>query len=146
MVRTDIAGLPVSLAGHTGADSFDDGLYDGVHDSICVVCHTTTSHNNAYSAELLGQGHLPVGGDCTSCHPHGGDPSVRAGFMPNAPPATPSATQVPTETPSPVPAPTETPVPADTATAEPTWTPPPEPTSTDTPGAATATPTNTSTP
>jgi predicted CXXCH cytochrome family protein len=147
MVRSTIAGLPVSLVGHTGSDSFDDGLDDGVHDSICVVCHTTTSHNNVYSTELLGEGHLPVGGDCMSCHPHGGDPSVRAGFMPDSPLATPTDTAVPTETATVTPLPSETPVPADTATAEPTWTPsPPEPTATETPDPAAATPTETATP
>ncbi|MBI5287694.1 MAG: hypothetical protein HY873_01840 [Chloroflexi bacterium] len=151
MLRTSIGGFAVNFARSEGEDSFDDGLDDGVHDSICVVCHTTTSHNNAFSTELRGQGHDPVGGDCMSCHEHGNDPLVRSGFMPGgssgpglvAPQDT--ATPTATETATPVaPTPTETPIPTDTPTMEPTATT--APTETPVPPSETPTPTATPTP
>ena len=142
MIRASINGVPVRLFATSGADSFDDGLDDGVYDSLCVACHTTTLHNNLASPELIGEGHGPVGSDCTSCHTHGDDPADLAGFMP-APP--PSATATATETAAP---PTETPVPSasPTPTATDTAEPPPEPTATPPPTEtatepATATPT-----
>jgi predicted CXXCH cytochrome family protein len=134
MVRTEIGGLAVNFHASSGADSFDDGVDDGLHDSICVVCHATTSHNNVASPELLGQGHNPVGTDCTSCHKHGGSAASRSGFMPvgapsptasptatpTSPPPTPTDTAVPpTETPTPVPSDTPTPAPTDTPTPTP---------------------------
>jgi predicted CXXCH cytochrome family protein len=137
MIRTDIGGLAVNFQATSGSGSFDDGMDNGLHDSICVVCHTTTSHNNVNGPELQGQGHNPVGGDCTSCHKHGGSAASRSGFMPDAT-ATPTATPIPptptdsptptsvpptaTDTPTPVPADTDTPTPTDTSTPTPTET------------------------
>lgn len=152
MVRSSIGGHAVSFAAGSGADSYDDGFGDAQHESICVVCHATTSHNNVFSTELIGEGHGPVGAECTSCHPHGGDPAARAGFMPNAT-ATPTATETmpatpaATETATALPAPTDTPPPP-TATSEPAVTsvPSPEPTPTDTPEPPSPTPTATETP
>ena len=142
MIRTSINGLPVNFTALSGPGSFDDGVDDGQHNSICVVCHTTTAHNSVTSTELIGQGHDPVGGDCMACHPHGGSATSRSGFMPNitltptpTPTGTPSATPLPTDTPLPA-TPTDTPLPAATATDTPTPTDTPVPT--DTP---TATPT-----
>ncbi len=129
MIRSSIGGYDVRLLHESGEDSYDDGLDDGVVDSLCVVCHTTTSHNNVYSAELQGEGHGPVGSDCTSCHRHGSDPAVRAGFMAE-PTTTPTPTPLPTDTPSP----TDTPPPEDTPVA-PTDTPTPTPPPTETPAA-----------
>jgi predicted CXXCH cytochrome family protein len=124
MIRTDIAGLAVNFHASTRADSFDDGMDDGLHDSICVVCHTTTSHNNVNSPELMNEGHDPVGTDCTSCHKHGGSATSRSGFMPDhAATATATPTDTPTETPTPTDTPTETPTPTDTPTETPTPTP-----------------------
>src|SRR5512143_686224 len=91
LIRGSIAGHSVVFLATTGPGSYDDGLDDGQHNSVCVVCHTTTAHNAVTSAELIGQGHNPVGGDCLVCHPHGGDPAVRSGFMPNTT-FTPTAT------------------------------------------------------
>lgn len=127
MIRSTIGDYDVRLLHPTGEDSYDDGLDDGVVDSLCVVCHTTTSHNTIYSPELQGEGHGPVGSDCTACHRHGEDPALRSGFMPEntatptpAPTDTPSATPAPAETPPP----TETPVPAETPADTPTAEPP----------------------
>ncbi|HXF51417.1 MAG TPA: cytochrome c3 family protein [Dehalococcoidia bacterium] len=134
MIRATIGGYDVRFLHESGEDSYDDGLDDGVVDSICVVCHTTTSHNNVYSAELQGEGHGPVGTDCTACHTHGDDPSVQSGFMPaSRPTATPTPTETPepTETPAPpteTPPPTDTPVPTDTPSPTDTPTPEPSPT------------------
>ena len=154
MIRSNINGLPIRFTASSGADSFDDGFDDASHDSLCVACHTTTSHNNAFSTELIGEGHNPVGTDCTSCHQHGNDPALRAGFMPTGPgvlPPTETPTAVlpmPTETPTAVP--TSTPVPPDTPTAAPSDTPapspvPPTPTDTAVPPPDTPTPTLTPT-
>lgn len=139
MIRTTVASLTVNFTSTSGPGSFDDGMDNSLHDSICVVCHTTTSHNNVSSLELMGQGHGPVGTDCTSCHTHGDDPNSRSGFMPAATP-TASATDspVPTPTDTPVPPPTDTPVPPPTDTPVPAPTDTPAPPPTDTP---TATPT-----
>ncbi len=148
MVRTSIAGLAVNLHALSGPDSFDDGMDDGQHDSICVVCHTTTSHNAVTSPELADQGHSPVGTDCTSCHKHGGSAASRSGFMPDAPTPTPSpspspAAPPPTDTPTIAPTPTDTAQPATvTPTPVPTDTPTPTPTNTPDPG-VTDTPTAT---
>lgn len=142
MVRTSIVGLAVNLHALSGPDSFDDGMDDGQHDSICVVCHTTTSHNAVTSPELADQGHNPVGTDCTSCHKHGGSATSRSGFMPDAPPTpTPSPSPPPTDTPTPAPAPTDTAQPA-TDTPTPVATDTPTPTNTPDPG-VTDTPTAT---
>jgi len=148
MIRTEIGGLAVNFLRASGDDSFDDGFGDGLHDSICVVCHTsdTLKHNRVDSPESVGEGHNPVGTDCTSCHKHGGSAASLTGFMP-APTATPTPlpptdtptssptpadTAVPpTETHTPVPSETPTPVPADTPTDTPT--PPETPTETPTP-------------
>ena len=151
MIRTNIGGLAVNFHASSGPDSFDDGLNDGQHDSICIVCHTTTSHNNVTSPELVDQGHNPVGADCTSCHKHGAAAALRSGFMPDTPPtqtATPSPS--PTETPpAPTDTPTAAPIPTDTAapsTDTPTPTPVP-PADTPTPAdTATSTPPETPTP
>ena len=137
MIRTSIAGLAVNFHASSGSDSFDDGTDDGLRDSICVVCHTTTSHNNVNSPELMGEGHDPVGTDCTSCHKHGGSAASRSGFMPEGAAthtATPLATSTPTptDTPTGTPTPTDTPVPP-TATDTPVDTPTPAPTETPTP-------------
>ncbi len=72
----------VNFTGTMGADSFDDGYNEGQHDSICVVCHDKTAHNNRRSTELVNQGHAPVGGNCLTCHPHGTSAARRTGFMP----------------------------------------------------------------
>lgn len=145
MLRTSIGGLAVNFARSEGEDSFDDGLDDGVHDSICVVCHTTTAHNNAFSGELMGQGHDPVGGDCTLCHSHGSDPLVGSGFMPGTPSPTPTETATPVvPTPTETPIPTNTPTPTDTPTMEPIATT--APTETPEPASATPTPSETPTP
>jgi predicted CXXCH cytochrome family protein len=132
MIRANIAGYDVRFLHESGEDSYDDGLDDGIVDSLCVVCHTATSHNNVYSAELQGEGHGPVGSDCTSCHRHGNDPALRSAFLPDqtATP-TPSPTPLPTETPSPTSTPLPTDTPAPTETPAPTATPAP----TDTPSA-----------
>jgi len=142
MIRTSINGLPVNFTALSGPGSFDDGFDDGQHNSVCVVCHTTTAHNSVTSLELIGQGHDPVGGDCTACHPHGGSATSRSGFMPNVaftptatPTDTPTATPLPTDTPLPA-TPTDTPLAGATATSTPT--PTDTPVATDTP---TATPT-----
>lgn len=82
LIWTSIASLTIRLDAESGEDSYDDGFDDGEHDSVCVACHTATSHNSNTSTELRDQGHNPVGTDCTSCHPHGDDPSARTGFMP----------------------------------------------------------------
>lgn len=135
MIRPVIAGLAVNFTSTSGAGSFDDGMDNGLHDSICVVCHTTTSHNNVNSTELMGQGHDPVGGDCTLCHKHGSDPNSRSGFMTTATPTdTPTATGTPTPTDTPAPPPTDTPAPppTDTPTATATDTPTDTPTATPT--------------
>lgn len=136
MIRPTINGYDVRLRRETGEDSYDDGLNDGVVDSLCVVCHTTTAHNTVFSAELQGEGHGPVGSDCLSCHRHGNDPARRSGFMaaftPTATPTplgtdtpSPTTTAAPTETPLPTdtPPPTEPPVPTDTPSAAPSPTP-----------------------
>jgi predicted CXXCH cytochrome family protein len=143
LIRGSIAGQSVVFTASTGPGSYDDGLDDGQHNSVCVVCHTTTAHNAVTSTELVGQGHDPVGGDCLACHPHGSDAGARSGFMPDAT-ATPTATATATETATP--APTNTapaPTATDTGTPAPTatWTPTPTdtPLPTDTP-TATATP------
>jgi len=141
MIRTLINGMPVRLFAASGADSYDDGLDDGVYDSLCVACHTTTSHNNLASPELIGQGHGPVGSDCTSCHAHGDDPALLAGFMPAVPPsATPTATETAAPSASPTPTATDTaePPPEPTATSPPTETPTEAPSATE---PATTTPT-----
>lgn len=140
LIRGGIAGQSVVFTASTGPGSYDDGLDDGQHNSVCVVCHTTTAHNAVTSAELIGQGHNPVGGDCLACHPHGSDPTARSGFMPNTtftptPTATDTATPTPTDTPPPTPTNTGVPAPTDTWTPTPTDTPIP----TDTP-TATSTP------
>ena len=158
MIRTSIGGHPVAFTSLALAGSLDDGMDDGQHNSLCVVCHTTTAHNNITSLELMGQGHDPVGGDCTACHQHGTDPTQRLGFMPLVTP-TPSPTVTPgpaTETPvpsptdTPVPGATDTPVPADTpvptATATATDTPLPPATDTPVPPPDTPTPIDTATP
>jgi predicted CXXCH cytochrome family protein len=134
MVRSVVNGVPVRYLAGSGADSLDDGLDDGVYDSLCVACHTTTLHNNMASLELMGEGHGPVGGNCTSCHPHGGNPALAGGFMPSTPPA-PTATATATGAP-----PTDTPTPTESATPSPTDTPAP-PEATATPPPATDTPT-----
>ncbi|MDE3095365.1 MAG: hypothetical protein KGK07_05095 [Chloroflexota bacterium] len=123
MIRPVVGGLAVNFVASTGPGSFDDGMNNGLHDSICVVCHTTTSHNSVTSPELMGQGHLPVGGDCTACHAHGRDPASRSGFMP--PPATATATPTGTGTPAPSATPTGTGTPAPSATPMSTSTPAP---------------------
>ena len=136
MIRASINGLAVNFTSLSGPGSFDDGVDDGQHNSVCVVCHTTTAHNSATSMELIGQGHDPVGGDCMTCHPHGAGSSSRSGFMPNIT-FTPTATLTPLPTDTPVPGtPTDTPPPGATATETPTPTDTPVPA--DTP---TATPT-----
>lgn len=148
MIRPDVNGASVVFTAGIGAGSYDDGFDDGQHNSLCVACHTTTSHNNALSTELIGEGHQPVGGDCLSCHPHGSNPGVRSGFMPVAP-ASPTPTATPSETPTPLPSATPT------ATHEPppppapplaTDTPVPPPPDTPTPPPATDTPTPVFTP
>lgn len=137
MIRSSIGGLAVNFTASSGPGSFDDGMDNGLHDSICVVCHTKTSHNNVNSPELIGQGHDPVGTDCTACHKHGDDPNSRSGFMP-AQTATPTSTDTPTPTPTdtPTPTPTDTPTPTPTDTPAPTDTPIPTetPIATVTPG------------
>jgi predicted CXXCH cytochrome family protein len=121
MIRTDIAGLAVNFHTSSGPDdSFDDGMGDALHDSICVVCHTTTSHNNVNSRELVDEGHGPVGTDCTSCHKHGSSATSLSGFMPDTATATATATSTP--------APTDTPTPTETPTETPPETPTPTPT------------------
>lgn len=130
MIRTSIAGLAVNFHASSGPDSFDDGTDDALHDSICVVCHTTTSHNNVSSPELTGEGHDPVGTDCTSCHKHGGSALSRSGFMPDQPA---TATVTPTSTSTPTDTPTDTPTPTETPTETPTPTPTETPTETPTP-------------
>jgi predicted CXXCH cytochrome family protein len=141
MIRTNIGGLAVHFHASSGPDSFDDGADDALHDSICVVCHTTTSHNNVNSPELMSEGHNPVGEDCTACHKHGGSAGSRSGFMPEHT-ATPTATPLPpTDTPTSSPSPTDTVAPAtDTPAPPPTETPTPTPTPAD---AFTPTPTDT---
>lgn len=145
MIRSEIAGITIHFSALTGPDSFDDGLNDGVIDSVCVACHTTTTYSNVGSLELIGEGHGPVGSDCTSCHSHGGDASWRGGFMPDpstyptatptlTPTPLPTETAVPTSTPTPTPTAVDTPVPTDTPVPDP---PTPEPSETPT---ATATP------
>ncbi len=137
MIRSNINGLPIHFTSRTGADSFDDGFDDAQHDSVCVACHTTTSHNSAFSTDLIGQGHNPVGTDCTSCHLHGNEPALRAGFMPTgAPTATPTATATPVPPDTPTVAPTDTPAPSPV---------PPTPTETAAPPPDTPTPTATAT-
>jgi predicted CXXCH cytochrome family protein len=142
MIRSSMNGLPVNFIALSGPGSFDDGVDDDQHNSVCVVCHTTTAHNSVTSLELIGQGHNPVGGDCTACHPHGGSSSARSGFMPNTT-FTPTATVTDTPTPTATaPAPTNTPVPATSTNTPPapaTSTPTDTPVPTDTP-TATATP------
>ena len=143
LIRGAIAGQSVVFTANTGPGSYDDGLDDGQHNSVCVVCHTTTAHNAVTSAELLGQGHNPVGGDCLVCHPHGGDATARSGFMPNTT-FTPTATATPADTATPTPTDTVTP-PTPTDTSAPGATATDTPTPTDTP-VPTDTPTATSTP
>ena len=146
MIRTSIGGHSVVFTSLAFAGSLDDGMDDGQHNSLCVVCHTTTAHNNITSPEVMGQGHDPVGGDCTACHQHGTDPGQRAGFMPLAsqtPTATATDTPAPTATDTPMP--TDTAVPTATATPVPTDTPLPPPTDTPVPP-DTPTPTDTAAP
>ena len=145
LIRGSIAGRSVVFTAQTGPGSYDDGLDDGQHNSVCVVCHTTTAHNAVTSTELIGQGHDPVGGDCLACHPHGGDPAARSGFMPNTT-FTPTATATDTATPTPTPTGTAVPPTAtNTSPPGPTATDTLTPTPTDTP-LPTDTPTATSTP
>ena len=132
LIRGSIAGQSVVFTANTGPGSYDDGLDDGQHNSVCVVCHTTTAHNALTSVELIGQGHNPVGGDCLACHPHGSDSTARSGFMPNVT-FTPTATATPTETATPTPTDTPTPVAVPTDTATPAPAPTDTPTPTDTP-------------
>ena len=135
MIRPVIAGLDVNFTTTSGAGSFDDGMDNGLHDSVCVVCHTTTAHNNVTSPEMRDDGHGPVGTDCTLCHKHGSDPNSRSGFMTTAVPTdTPTATGTPTPTDTPAPPPTDTPTVTDTPTATATDTPTDTPTATATPG------------
>jgi predicted CXXCH cytochrome family protein len=154
MIRSSIAGLPVSLLASSGPGSFDDGMDDGQHNSICVVCHSTTAHNNVNSPELMGQGHGPVGSDCTSCHQHGDSAGARSGFMPagSTSTPTPASTDTPaptaTDTPTPLPGDTSTPapLPTDTATPVPLPTDTPAPPPTDTPLPVPDSPTPSTTP
>jgi predicted CXXCH cytochrome family protein len=151
MVRSSIGGLDVNFTSMTGPGSLDDGMDNGLHDSVCVVCHTTTAHNNVGSTEWrTPESHNPVGGDCTSCHKHGTSAASHSGFMPDptstptatavpptaTPTDTPTATAIPPDTPTPAPGDTATPAPADTATPSPGDTATPTPTDTDTPTAA----------
>ncbi len=122
LIRQIVAGYWVRFDAPTGNDSYDDGKDDGVVDSICVVCHTTTSHNKRTSTELQTQGHNPVGGACMTCHPHGGDVTARSGFMNVSTPSptpTATATATPTSTWTPTPTSTATPTHTPTATATP---------------------------
>jgi predicted CXXCH cytochrome family protein len=141
MIRMSIGGLAVNFHSSSGDDSYDDGLDDGSHDSLCVACHATTSHNNVSSPEFMGQGHEPVGTDCTSCHQHGSSATSRSGFMPQGGGGSPTLTATPTDTPIPptetatsAPSPTDTPIP-------PTDTAVPLPTDTEAPATDTPTPT-----
>jgi predicted CXXCH cytochrome family protein len=83
LIRTEINGFTVNFHATSGDDSYDDGMDDGEHDSVCVVCHTRTSHNTNASPELQGEGHNPVGTDCLACHTHDFDdnPDTPDGFM-----------------------------------------------------------------
>ncbi|MFQ5594815.1 MAG: cytochrome c3 family protein, partial [Anaerolineae bacterium] len=84
LIKEEINGSTVNFHATSGDDSYDDGMDDSQHDSVCVVCHTQTSHNTNTSPELQGEGHNPVGTDCMTCHPHDadGDPATLDGFMP----------------------------------------------------------------
>lgn len=82
ITRTPEITAAVSFTATAGAGSFDDGFDDGERDSLCVVCHVRTAHNNQKSVELLNQGHAPVGSNCTTCHAHGKSASRKSGFMP----------------------------------------------------------------
>lgn len=141
MIRGEIDGFPIHFTALAGLDSLDDGLDDGAIDSLCVACHTQTTYSNIGSTALIGEGHGPVGSDCTTCHSHGNDAAWRGGFMPDPsiyPTATPTptATALPTDTPTATATPVDTPLPTDTPVPA-TDTPVP---ATDTPVPATDTP------
>ncbi len=124
LIRGTINGVTVHFDARSGQNSFDDGYNpdpsdtttDKEIDSICVVCHTTTAHNTNTSIEIVGQGHDPVGTDCTVCHPHGSSATTKSGFMS-------VVTYTPTVTPTRTPTPTAANTPTDTPTATKTATP-----------------------
>jgi hypothetical protein len=81
------ADRPVVFTAASGNGSYDDGFDDGLWRSVCVVCHNNlvNNHNQYGDTTLQGQGHNPVGTDCSGCHAHDfdGGPGTADGFMPS---------------------------------------------------------------
>lgn len=69
---TDLPVIVKSSGGTVADDSWNDGLNDGVAESICVVCHVSLEKNHSQRGDtyLQGQGHN-VGRECQLCHQHG---------------------------------------------------------------------------